>query len=240
MELDKAFGGGEVHGTLQQWMVVDDEQVVRAPRNLELEEAAALVTAGATAVNAFFFGPTKVRRGDVVLTQGTGGVSCFAIQLATAIGATVIATSSSDEKLKVAKRLGAKHLINYKTTPDWDDEVLRITGGKGVDHVVEVGGSQTIVKSIRSLRPGGLVTIIGILSHGPSADLVPLLLFGGKTARGSLAASREMVEELVRLVEEHDIHPVISKSFDFDHALEALECLKGQSNVGKIIVRIAD
>ncbi|OCL05011.1 putative alcohol dehydrogenase [Glonium stellatum] len=235
---EEVFGAGTVHGTLQKYIVINDERVIRAPRNLTIEEAATLPTAGGPAVNALCYGPQKLAKGDVVLTQGTGGVSCFAIQIATAIGATVIATSSSDEKLKVAKALGAQHLINYKTTPNWHEEVLRITSGKGVDHVVEVGGAQTIVKSLQSLRTGGLISVIGILSESAPADLVPLILYGGKTVRGVIVLNKELTEEFVKFIEEHDIHPAISKTFSFEQAAEALECLRNQTSIGKIIIKI--
>lgn len=159
------------------------------PANLSFAEAAALPTAGGTAINALYHsglrGPLGegLLAGKTVLTQGTGGVSCFAIQLASAAGARVIATSSSDEKLQAAKKMGAAALINYKTTPDWADEVLRLTGGKGVDLVVEVGGAATIEQSLKAARLGGTVVVIGILSSTQKMDLVPAILFGGKQGK---------------------------------------------------------
>ncbi|KAF2810547.1 NAD(P)-binding protein [Mytilinidion resinicola] len=237
LDFASILGSGTVDGTLQRYMVLDDARAVRAPRNLGVAEAATLGTAGATVVNALFFGPARAKKGDVVLTLGTGGVSCFAIQIASAIGATVIATSSSDEKLEVAKGLGAAHVINYKTTPEWDAEVLRITNGRGVDHVLEVGGAQTIVKSLKSVRAGGLVTVIGALTEGSPVDILPLILMGAKTVRGSMAMSKEMVEELVKIVEKFDIHPVVSKVFEFDEALKAYEALREQQDIGKIVIK---
>jgi NADPH:quinone reductase-like Zn-dependent oxidoreductase len=157
------------------------------PRNLSFEEAAALPTAGVTAVNALYhsrlLGPKgeELLKGKTVLTQGTGGVSCFAIQLASAAGARVIATSSTDEKLKAAKAMGAADLINYKTTPEWADEVLKLTSGKGVDLVVEVGGAATIEQSLKATRQGGTVVVIGILTASKQMDLVPAILYGAKT-----------------------------------------------------------
>ncbi|KAF2499320.1 NAD(P)-binding protein [Lophium mytilinum] len=231
------LGSGDMDGTLQRYMVLDDARAVRAPRNLSGVEAATLGTAGATVVNALLWGPARVRKGDVVLTLGTGGVSCFGIQIASALGATVIATSSSDEKLEVAKKLGAAHVVNYKKTPEWDVEVLRLTNGRGVDQVLEVGGAQTIVKSLKSTRAGGLVTVIGALSEGSPVDILPLILMGAKTVRGSMAMSKDMVEELVKIVEEFDIHPVVSKAFEFDEAVKAYEALREQKDIGKIVVK---
>jgi NADPH:quinone reductase-like Zn-dependent oxidoreductase len=186
-EIDKALGGADMHGTLQQYRVVEDKWLSKMPRNLSFEEAAALPTAGVTAVNALYhsrlLGPKgeELLKGKTVLTQGTGGVSCFAIQLASAAGARVIATSSTDEKLKAAKAMGAADLINYKTTPEWADEVLKLTSGKGVDLVVEVGGAATIEQSLKATRQGGTVVVIGILTASKQMDLVPAILYGAKT-----------------------------------------------------------
>jgi NADPH:quinone reductase-like Zn-dependent oxidoreductase len=190
-EIDKALGGADMHGTLQQYRVVEDRWLSKMPRNLSFMEAAALPTAGVTAVNALYHshlpGPKgeELLKGKTVLTQGTGGVSCFAIQFASAAGARVIATSSTDEKLKAARAMGAADLINYKTTPEWADEVLKLTGGKGVDLVIEVGGAATIEQSLKATRQGGTVVVIGILTASKQMDLVPAILFGAKTGMSS-------------------------------------------------------
>ena len=136
---------------------------MRIPKHLSYEEASTLPCAALTAYNALLGGNPVLKGGDTVLVQGTGGVSIFGLQLAVASGATVIATSSSDKKLRLAKKLGAKHLINYKTTPNWDEEVLKITGGKGVDHVLENGGPETLAKSVRAAAYGGNVALIGMM-----------------------------------------------------------------------------
>ena len=191
--IDKALGGGEMQGTLQQYRVVPDKWLHRMPRNLSFEEAASLPTAGGTATNALFHaGLTglkgeKLMEGKTVLTQGTGGVSCFAIQLASAAGARVIATSSTEDKLKAAKTMGAADLINYKASPEWADEVLRLTDGKGVDLVIDVGGAATIEHSLKAARLGGTIVVIGILSASKKTDLVPLILFGAKTGKSQLS-----------------------------------------------------
>ena len=137
---------------------------------MSYEEASTLPCAAVTAYNALLGGSRKLKGGDTVLVQGTGGVSIFGLQLAVASGATVIVTSSSDKKLEVAKKLGAKHLINYKTTPNWEEEVLKITNGRGVDHVLEVGGPGTIIKSLKAVKYGGNVSIIGFVA-GVSGNL---------------------------------------------------------------------
>ena len=184
---DKSLGGANTQGTLQQYRVIEDKWLTRMPKNLTFEEAASLPTAGGTAIHALYhsrlLGPKgeKLLQGKTVLTQGTGGVSCFAIQLASAAGARVIATSSTDEKLKAAKAMGATDLINYKATPDWADEALRLTGGRGVDLVVEVAGAATIEQSLKATRQGGTVVVIGILTASKQADLVPAILYGAKT-----------------------------------------------------------
>ena len=137
---------------------------MRIPEHLGYEEASTLPCAAVTAYNALLGGNPVLKGGDTVLVQGTGGVSIFGLQLAVASGATVIATSSSDRKLEAAKKLGAKHLINYKTTPNWEEEVLRITNGRGVDHILEVGGPGTILKSVNTLRYGGSINVIGVVA----------------------------------------------------------------------------
>ncbi|KAH6629302.1 hypothetical protein C7974DRAFT_184426 [Boeremia exigua] len=254
LEVSKVFGASGANGVLQQWAVVSDELVVEAPKHFTGTENASLPTAGVTAWSAIREGLDASLSGELrdwhggkrldgktVLTQGTGGVSCFAIQIAAALGATVIVTSSSDAKLTFAKGLGATHGINYATTPDWHEEVLRLTEGKGVDHVIELGGAQTLLKSINSVRAGGLVSLIGILSAPQDlpAEVVPSLLFGGKTVKGCCAFSRDATAEFARFAEQHGIKPVIAKTFEFGDAIAAFEALQNQSEVGKIVIKIS-
>ncbi|KAL2827159.1 hypothetical protein BDW59DRAFT_160445 [Aspergillus cavernicola] len=236
---EDVLGAGDIDGTLQRYIVLPDEQIKEAPKNLTMEEATTLPTAGLTAWNALFMGPVECRAGVTVLTLGTGGVSCFAIQLAAAAGATVIATSSSDEKLETARKLGAQYLINYKKTPEWSQEVHRITNGRGVDHVVDVAGASSIEESLRSARQGGLVSVLGMLSESRKTDLTPLIMLGGKTIRGVLGAgSGAMSEELGMFIQCHDIHPIIAKVFTFDQAVNAFAELEKHSEVGKIIIKV--
>jgi NADPH:quinone reductase-like Zn-dependent oxidoreductase len=186
--MDKGLGAGETQGTLSQYRIVKDRWLVSMPKSLSFEEAASLPTAGGTAVQALFHsGITEEGSldlsGKTVLVQGTGGVSMFALQLAVAAGAKVVVTSSSAEKLELARKLGASGLIDYKATPEWADEVLKVAEGKGVDLVVEVGGAGTIQQSLKATRFAGTVVIIGILTASQGMDLVPDILYGAKKGK---------------------------------------------------------
>jgi len=238
--MNEGLGGGDVDGTLRQYAVVSDSRLLPAPKNLSFEEAATLPTAGGTACNILCFGPKRIEKGMTVLTQGTGGVSCFAIQLASAVGATVFATSSSDEKLEIARQLGATHLINYRTHPNWAQEILRLNGGKGVDHVVEVGGAGTIEQSLQCLRQGGLISLCGNLTPSKEMDITRAIMFGAKTIRGVLGSgSKDMTTRLVQLVEEYNIHPRIAKIFEWKDAKEAFQYMLEPIEAGKVIIRVS-
>ncbi|KAI7337095.1 hypothetical protein KC315_g2506 [Hortaea werneckii] len=240
-QLASCAGAGSVDGTLRRYAVWDDDRVIAAPMSLTMEEACTLLCAGVTAYRALIHGPLQLEPGMTVLVQGTGGVSCYAIQIASAAGATVVATSSSDEKLGVAKRLGAKHLVNYRKTPDWGPEVLKGTGGKGVDIVVDVVGAGSIEQSIKVTRYGGAVVSVGLLSEDPNlkVDIMPDVLFGAKTLQGQLGAgSRDHLAELARFMEKHQLHPQIAQTFDFEEADKALQALVELAAPGKIVVRI--
>jgi len=224
--------GGSLDGCLSEKLVLNQEGVTKAPASLSDVEAACLPCAGLTAWRGLQDG--GLRSGDVVVVQGTGGVSIFALQFAKAAGATVIATSSSDAKLERAKALGADHLINYKTTPDWAKAVRKLTGGVGADNVIEVGGAGTLVQSLNAVRVGGHIAVIGILA-GISQD-VPVPLIFSKNARigGISVGSREMTEAMCRAIEANGIKPVVDKVLPFTDAVAALELMKGQSHFGKI------
>jgi NADPH:quinone reductase-like Zn-dependent oxidoreductase len=158
------------------------------------------------------------------------------------LGATVIVTSSSDEKLALAKELGATHGINYKTHPDWDVEVKRLTNGAGVDHVIELGGAQTLMKSVASVRVGGLISLIGILGAPQDipGQIIPALLFGGITVKGCVAFSRDATADFARFVEQYNVKPAIAKVFEYQDATAAFEALQNQSEVGKIVIKVSD
>jgi NADPH:quinone reductase-like Zn-dependent oxidoreductase len=162
----------------------------------------------------------------------------WSLQLAAAAGATVIATSSSDEKLEIARSLGATHLINYKKTPEWGAEVLRITNGRGADHVVDIAGAGTIEQSIQATKQGGLVSLIGFLTESKATDLVAPIIVGAKTIHGILGMSNRMLEKVVDLYEEHQLRPPISKIFQWHEAKDAYAELVNQSGVGKIIIEV--
>ncbi|KAK0261752.1 hypothetical protein LTR91_011309 [Friedmanniomyces endolithicus] len=241
-KLNEVLGGGDLDGTLRRWVVWDDDRLIKAPAGLSMEEAATIFTAGVTAWAGLFHGPMKLEPGMTVLTQGTGGVSCYGIQkIAAAAGATVVATSSSDEKLQVAKKLGAKHLINYIKTPDWSAEVLKATNGVGVDLVLDVVGAGSIEQTIKATRFGGFITILGLLTDEPTkkVDVVQDLLYGCKTMRGHLGAgNKEMGEELSVFMEKHQLHPPIAELFEFEEAEKALKASKKLAKPGKIVVRV--
>ena len=194
-------------------------------------------------MHALFHGPAPLRRGQVVLTQGTGGVSCFAIQLAAASGATVIATSSSDAKLEQARALGATHTVNYKTHEDWAEEVLKLTGGRGVDRVVEIGGPSTLERSLKATARGGVVALVGFLSEGKKVELLDVvgqLIYGGKTVYGTFYFTKRMTEEGVALFEEKGIRPAVGKVFEWRDAKRAFEALTEANTVGKIVIKVGE
>jgi NADPH:quinone reductase-like Zn-dependent oxidoreductase len=171
-----------------------------------------------------------------VLVLGTGGVSTFALQFAHAAGARVITISSSDAKLARAKELGAADGVNYRDHPDWHQEVLRLTSGRGVDHVVEVGGAGTLARSVEAVRIGGQVHLIGVLTGG-EINPVPILR-RNIILRGIYVGSRQMFEAMNAAIALHRLVPVIDRVFPFDHAKDAYHHLTGQTHVGKVVIRI--
>ena len=227
--------GGSTPGVLSEYRVFEAAALVATPAHLSDEEAATLPCAALTAWNALYEGRQLVP-GETVLVLGTGGVSMFALQFAKASGAQVIATSSSDAKLAKAKALGADHLINYRSHPDWEQKVLEVTGGVGVDHVVEVGGPGTLQRSIAAARHAGAVHLIGVLTGG---EINPLaVLFRTTLLRGVFVGSRDMFEAMNKLITARQIKPVIDRVFDFTDARAALAHLEGASHFGKVVIRI--
>lgn len=210
----------------------------RAPRGLSHAEAATLTCAGVTAWRALVT-DGKVKPGATVLVQGTGGVSLFALQFARAAGATVIATSSSAEKLERLKALGADHVVNYRTNEKWGEEVLALTGGLGVDHVIEVGGPNTIAQSFAAARTGGHVAIIGAVG-GFQIDTMPFAVVQAKRLRlqGVTVGSRRDQIEMVRAIEAHEIRPVIDSSFPLERLADAFRHLQAGGHFGKICIEI--
>ncbi|KAH6712942.1 putative alcohol dehydrogenase [Leptodontidium sp. MPI-SDFR-AT-0119] len=234
----KGKGAGSIDGTLRQFGVFEENNLILAPPSLSFFQIAAIPACGGTAINALFYGPQPLKPGMTILTQGTGGVSSFCIQIASLFGCTVISTSSSDAKIAIARSLGATHTINYTTFPEWDVEVLRLTGGRGVDHVLEVGGGGTIERSLRCVKQGGLVSLIGFLAGGKESDITPALLFGGKTLRGVFGFNRGHEEALVKFVEEYGLKPEIAQVFEWEEAKEAFEKSMARELVGKIVIKV--
>ena len=228
--------GGCIDGVAAEYRTFDEMGVLKFPDHLSYEEAATLPCAGLTVWNSLH-GPCPLSAGDTLLTLGTGGVSIHALQMAHAAGAEVIVTSSSDEKLARARALGADHVINYVTTPDWDVAVREITGGRGVDHVIENGGGATLLRSIKSTKRGGWIHVIGLIAPG-EIDPVHVLL-SGVTLRGKEVGSREMFAAMNRSLSHSKIRPVVDKLFAFDQLPEALGELGAGNHFGKLVLSIA-
>ncbi len=232
---DSALGGA-IDGVLSEFVLFDQQGLVALPAHMDFAQGATLPCAAVTAWNALYHGRSPLKAGDSVLLLGTGGVSMFALQLAKAAGAEVIQTSSSDDKLARVRQLGADHVINYRDTPEWQDEVRHLTDGRGVDHVVEVGGAGTLARSLRATRTGGQVNLIGVLTGG---EINPTILLGKSISlRGIYVGSRELFEQMNRSLSLHRIEPVIDTTFDFDNAPAALEHLASQQHLGKIVIII--
>jgi NADPH:quinone reductase-like Zn-dependent oxidoreductase len=240
-ELTEAKGrtalGGSVDGMLAEYVVLSEESVVVVPDHLSDEEASTLPCAAVTAWNGLVHSG-GVRSGETVLVQGTGGVSLFALQLARLAGARVIATSSSDEKLARVKTLGASDGINYRATPEWGETVRQLTGGWGVDHVIEVGGAGTLAQSLRAVRTGGHVALIGVLSGYGQVNPLPILMKGVRV-QGIYVGSREMFEAMNHAVALHRLHPVVDRVFPFDRAVDAFRYMESAAHFGKIVIRVA-
>jgi len=227
--------GGPRDGTFQELMLLSEEGVVKAPKHMSAAEAAALPCAALTAWNALV-SQGHIQAGDLVLVQGTGGVSMFALQIAKMMGAEVIATSSSDEKLQRVKALGADHLINYADDPDWHKTARGISGGRGVDHIVEVGGAGTLERSIRAIRPAGRISLIGVLA-GTAGELnLGPVVTQNIGLQGITVGSRAMMEAMVRAMELHELRPALEeKRFAFEDLGAAIAALPQGKHFGKVV-----
>ena len=232
-----ALGGGTVDGMLAEQVALPADAVVRLPDYMTYEEAATLPCAAVTAWNAMFV-QARLHPGQSVLLLGTGGVSIAGLQLGQIAGVRTIITSSSDEKLDRARALGADATINYREREDWDRAVLDLTGGRGVDLVLEVGGAATFPRSMAATRVGGHVVLIGALAHeGRDPGTAPLV---GRNIRATriYVGSRVMFEDLLRALELRQVHPVIDHVFAFDEAAAAYRMLESQVHFGKIVIRV--
>ena len=228
--------GGPRDGMLCDLAVLHEDGVVKTPSHLSDFEAASLPCAGVTAWNALVE-QGRIRSGETVVVQGTGGVSIFALQFAKLCGARVIVTSSSDEKLARARALGAWATLNYRDDPEWDRSVKRLTA-IGADHVVEVGGAATLERSLRAVRVGGTVSIIGVLSgKTASVPLTPVLMQNLRL-QGVVVGSRDVFESMNRAIAANELRPVIDRVFPFDDAPAAFDYLAGGRHFGKICIEI--
>jgi NADPH:quinone reductase-like Zn-dependent oxidoreductase len=228
--------GGAIDGMLAEHVVLSAEGVVKVPAHLTDEEAATLPCAAVTAWNALVR-EARVKAGDVVALQGTGGVSLFALQFAKLHGARCIITSSSDEKLALARKLGADETINYRSRPEWDKAVLELTGGRGADVVVEVGGAGTLEKSLSAVRFGGIVTLIGVLTGTAGPIPTAAILRRHLRVQGIYVGSREMFEEMNRAIDQHRLRPHIDRAFGFEQARAAYDHLAAAGHTGKVVIR---
>lgn len=230
--------GGAVDGVLAEKVVLPAHGVVRTPQHMTDAEASTLPCAALTAWHALFEGADPLRPGQTVLLEGTGGVSIFGLQLAKLAGARAIVTSSQDEKLVTARKLGADATVNYKNEPEWQVRVRELTAGEGVDHVLEVGGKDTLGRALAALRYGGQIHLIGGVS-GFSTEL-PLgpMAAANARVRRIFVGSVRMLESMNRAMTLHRVRPVIDRAFPFEEVRGALEHLRGASHLGKVVVTV--
>lgn len=233
-----ALGGPGKDGMLAEYVAIDEDGLVAIPDGYSFEGAATLPCAAVTAWNALMVTGRPIMAGDSVLTLGTGGVSMFALQFAHAAGARVVATSSSDAKLERAHSHGATDLINYKTYPEWGQEVVKRTGGRGVDAVVEIGGAGTLGQSMQAVGFGGKIGLIGFLG-GPKGDANPAMLMRrGGSLHGIFVGSRAMFEDMLQAMVVNNIKPIIDKTFAFEDAAEAYAYQKAGKHFGKVVITL--
>lgn len=228
--------GAFAQGVLSSTAIFAESAVVPIPAHLSDAEAATLPCAGVTAWNALV-SHGGLRMGETVLVQGTGGVSIFALQFAKALGARVIATSSSDAKIERLRELGADDTINYVATPDWEESARKLTGGRGVDHVIEIGGAATFNKSVRAVKMGGRISVIGNRADGAGeAPNLTTVLMKGVCVQGIFVGSREMFEDMNRTIASSGLQPVVDRVFPFDAAADAFRYFETGSHFGKVVI----
>lgn len=229
--------GGAIDGVLSEYVVLEEGGAVKFPPFLSYEEASTLPCAGVTAwVSLMELGGLKA--GDAVLAMGTGGVSIFALQFSKAVGASVISTSSSGAKLARAKELGADHGVNYRSTPDWAAAARELTGGRGVDELIEVGGAETLPLSLRALREGGHLTLVGLLT-GKMADREEAQKQRRDVRVGSVyVGSARHFERMNEAIARWDLHPIVDRTFPFEAAARAYRHLESGAHFGKIAITL--
>lgn len=229
--------GGSLNGVATKYRVFGRNEIVPVPPALSLIEAATLPCAALTAWNCIHTA-YEIGVEDIVLTQGTGGVSLFAVQFAVAAGATVLSTSSSEEKLALLNSLGATHLVNYRSDVEWGKTARKLTNGRGVDLVVEVGGAGTIKQSIRAARMGGTIALVGMVSGVAQELNLPLISMNSLRVIGVAVGSRAQFAEMLTAIERHNIKPVVDRVFPLAELGEALAWLRNGKHVGKVCVEI--
>ncbi len=229
--------GGPRDGTLTEYLVADESAVIQLPEYLNDEEAACLPCAALTAYSALVT-LGKLQPGQHVLCLGTGGVSLFALQFAKALGAVVTITSGSNDKLARARQLGADETLNYVEHPEWGRRIRDATGG--VDQVIEVGGAGTLEQSLRAVRPGGTISLIGVLAgHTGPIRLLPIVM-RQLEVQGVFVGHKQSFEKMLQLMERHRIHPAVGARFELSQYAAALEALRSQQHFGKICLKIAN
>ena len=230
--------GSPLDGMLAEYVTLYEDGLVAIPPDLSYEEAASFPCAGVTAWHSLFHAGRPVKAGDTVLALGSGGVSSFALLFGHAAGARVIVTSSSDQKLERVTRLGASAAINYRRTPEWEKEVMRLTDGAGADCILEVGGAGTFARSVQALARGGKVCLIGFLA-GREGETNPYpLMYKGGSLHGIFVGDRRMFEEMNRAVAVNRIKPVVDRVFSFDDAVAAFRYHASGAFVGKVVITV--
>ena len=226
--------GGSLDGMMTEYVVLNEDALVKVPEHLSFEEAATLPCAAVTAWNALT-GARRLQAGDTVLTLGSGGVSLFALQFAKAFGARVIATTSSEDKVERLKAAGADAVINHRTTPDWDAAVRELTGGRGVDQVIEVTGG-TLERSIKATALDGQINFIGRMDRGTSMLDTNVLYRSAATVRVVFAGNRTHFVEMNRAIAVNRLRPILDRTFAFGEIPDAFRYFKERSHFGKVVI----
>jgi NADPH:quinone reductase-like Zn-dependent oxidoreductase len=229
--------GGARQGVLAERVVLPADGVIHTPAHLSDVQAATLPCAALTAWHALTQ-PRPIVAGETVLVLGTGGVSVFAQQFCALMGARTIVTSSSDAKLARMRTLGANETVNYRTTPDWEDAVLELTNGQGVDRIVEVGGPGTLQKSIKAVRVGGTIGLIGVLTGGGGSVQPIDLMRKSVTLRGIYVGPKSMFTEMNAAIMAHQLQPVVDSSFAFEDARDAYHAMREAQHFGKLVITL--
>ena len=227
--------GGPIDGTMAESMCLSEEGVVKVPPHLTDIEAATLPCAALTAWSALTTCST-IRPGDRVLVQGCGGVALFAVTLAKLQGAHVTVITSSDERIARVKALGADATVNYRAVPEWAKATREITGGRGYDLIVELGGEKTLPQSLRCIRPGGTVAMIGVLSGGSMASPLGLIITRQVRLQGVTVGHRDGFEAMLRAIDQHRVKPVVDRVYAFEELKEAMAYLKSGAQFGKVCI----